>query len=204
MKETNFFALEGEELDFHAPRERAVLESSENVASVARIEDYRRLFEGALDETAIGEASPLYLYGPKAPERARHYVPEAKLITTVHNPVERVYSCYLMMLAYGRETITDYSRALKAQEHRIRDKWEHAWHYKRMGFYYSQLKRYYDTFDRGQIRVYLDDDLSADTLGVLRDLFGFIGVDHTFVPNVSVMHNVSRTTKNGTPSTGPG
>ena len=204
VKETNFFALEGEELDFRGPRNREVLEGSENVASVTDIKVYRRLFEAVSDEAAIGEASPLYLYSPKAAERIRHYVPEAKLVAVLRNPVERAYSCYLMMLACGRETITDFSRALKEEERRIQDKWEHAWHYKRMGFYYPQMRRYFDTFDRDQIQVHLHEDLDADTPGILRKLFRFIGVVHTFVPNVSVRHNVSGVPKEGTPSTGPG
>ena len=204
VKETNFFALEGDELDFRGPCDREVLESSENVASVTSIEDYRRLFEGVSDEVAIGEASPLYLYSPKAPERIRHHVPEAKLVAVLRNPVERAYSCYLMMLACGRETVTDFSRALKEEERRIQDKWEHAWHYKRMGFYYPQMRRYFDTFDRDQIQVHLHEDLDADTTGILWELFRFIGVDHTFVPNVSVRHNVSGAPKGGTPSAGLG
>lgn len=204
VKETNFFALEDEEIDFRGPRDREVLESAGNVASVTRIEDYRRLFEGVSGEAAIGEASPLYLYSPKAPERIRYYVPEAKLVAVLRNPVERAYSCYLMMLACGRETITDFSQALKEEERRIQDKWEHAWHYKRMGFYYPQMRRYYGTFDRDRIQVHLHDDLDADTPGVLRELFGFIGVDDTFVPNVSVRHNVSGVLKNGAPSAWPG
>ncbi len=196
-KETNFFALEGERLDFRGPHDREVLERSVNVSTVTNIEDYRGLFGGVSGEKAIGEASPLYLYSPKAPGRIRRYVPEAKLVAVLRDPVERAYSGFLMMRACGREPIADFASALREEGRRAKDNWEHSWHYKRMGFYHAQLKRYYDAFDRGQIRVYLHEDLDADTLGTLQNLFGFLGVDGTFAPDISVRHNVSGIRKNG-------
>ncbi|PLS85534.1 MAG: sulfotransferase [Actinobacteria bacterium] len=197
VKETNFFALEGERLDFRGPRDREVLERSVNVSSVTGLEAYRGLFGGVSGEKAIGEASPLYLYSPKAPGRIRRYVPEAKLVAVLRDPVERAYSGFLMMRACGREPIADFASALREEGRRAKDNWEHSWHYKRMGFYHAQLKRYYDAFDRGQIRVYLHEDLDADTLGTLQNLFGFLGVDGTFVPDISVRHNASGARENG-------
>lgn len=202
VKETNFFALEGEGLDFRGPRDREVLERSENVSTVTDVEGYRRLFGGVADEKVIGEASPLYLYSPRAPGRIRRRIPEAKLVV-LRNPVQRAYSAFLMMRACDREPIADFSRALREEGRRIKDNWEHAWHYKRMGFYHTQLKRYYAMFDRSQIRVYLHEDLEADTLGTLQDLFGFLGVDETFVPDVSVRHNASDIRKNGASPASP-
>ncbi len=197
VKEMNFFALEGERLDFRGPRDREVLERSVNVSTVTGLECYRGLFVGVSGEKAIGEASPLYLYSPKAPGLIRRYIPEAKLVAVLRDPVERAYSAFLMMRACGREPITDFSSALREEERRIKGNWEHAWHYKRMSFYYTQLKRYYGTFAPSQIRVYLYKDLDADTLGTLQDLFAFLGVDRTFVPDISVRHNVSGIRKNG-------
>lgn len=197
VKETNFFALEGEELNFCGPGDQAVLRRSKIVSSVTSIEEYRGLFGRVSGEKAIGEASPLYLYSPKAPERIRHYIPEAKLIAVLRNPVERAYSNFLMMIRYGsREPITDFSRALQEEERRIKDNWEHTWHYKRMGFYHAQLKRYFDTFDRDQIRVYLYEDLTDKSDGVLQHIFRFLDVDDTFSPDMSSRHNVSGIPKN--------
>lgn len=197
VKETNFFALEGEKLDFRGPRDREVLERSENVSSVTDIHGYRRLFGGVAGEKAIGETSPLYLYSPKAPGRIRRRLPEAKLVAVLRNPVDRAYSGFLMMRACGREPIADFASALREEGRRAKDNWEHSWHYKRMGFYHTQLKRYYDAFARGQIGVYLHEDLDADTLGTLQNLFGFLGVDGSFVPDVSVRYNVSGLRKEG-------
>jgi Sulfotransferase family len=197
IKEPNFFALEGSNLDFDGAEGKERIKRWIKRDFVTNIEEYRALFRGAAGETAIGEASPIYLYSPEASYRIRHYVPEAKLIAILRNPVERAYSAFVYMSREGREPLNDFSRALRAEEGRMRDNWEWIWHYKHVGFYYSQLKRYFDVFDRDQIRVYLYEDLRAGIPRVLRDIFGFLEVDDTFVPDTSMRHNVSGTPKSG-------
>lgn len=185
-KEPNFFAFEGEKLDFRAPVDRRGI----NQTSVTDIEAYRALFSGVSDEIAIGEASHWYLYSTKAAKRIRHHVPEAKLIAVLRNPVERAYSEFMHFVRDGDEPIVDFSQALAQEPQRIRDNWTMG-RYVDRGFYYAQLKRYYDTFDPGQIRVYLYEDLNADPVSVTQELFQFLEVDKTFVPNVSIRSNVS-------------
>jgi hypothetical protein len=155
------------------------------------IEEYRALFEGVSYETAIGEASPWYLYSAQAPSKIRHYVPEAKLIVVLRNPVDRAYSAFMQYVRDGREPLDDFARALEAEEERIKDNWEWIWHYKNMGFYYAQLRRYYETFERKQIRVYLYEDLNDAPIDVLQDVFRYLGVDDTFTPDTSPRYNVS-------------
>jgi hypothetical protein len=66
-----------------------------------------------------------------------------------------------------------------------------------LGFYYTQLRRYFDVFDRNQIKVYLYEDLRVDLPRVVQDIFRFLEVDESFVPNTSLRHNVTGTPKNG-------
>src|SRR5438067_1321734 len=72
VKEPNFFAAEGEDLPYEGPGE-PVMEW------VTDLDCYAGLFRDASSEKAIGEASPLYLYSPKAPERIHKCVPSAQL-----------------------------------------------------------------------------------------------------------------------------
>jgi hypothetical protein len=57
-----------------------------------------------------------------------------------------------------------------------------------MGFYYEQLQRYLQYFDRDQLSVYLFDDFKADNLAVTQDMYRTIGVDDDFVPEDSITH----------------
>jgi hypothetical protein len=198
IKEPNFFALEGSDLDFNGAEGKEKIQRWVKRESVTSIDEYRTLFrEAATSETAIGEASPMYLYSTQAPYRIKQYVPEAKLLTILRNPVERAYSAFLYMTRDGREPLDEFAEALDAEEARIRDNWEWIWHYRSTGFYSTQLERYFNTFDRDQIRIYLYEDLRSNLHGVLRDIFRFLEVDETFVSDTSLKHNVS-----GTPSRG--
>ncbi len=181
-KEPKFFAFEGRKLDFRGPGYRTV---------VTDIEEYRALFAGVSGEKAIGEASAMYLYVPEAADRIRRYVPEARLVAMLRNPVDRAYSAYLHRVREGRERLS-FSEALKEEETRIRDNWRPLWHHKRMGFYHAQLTRYYELFSREQIRVYLYEDLNEDPVGMMQSIFRFLEVDDAFVPDTSLRHNVTR------------
>jgi hypothetical protein len=80
---------------------------------------------------------------------------------------------------------------LQAEEARTRDKWGPLWYYKQKGFYYAQVKRYFDMFGRDQVGVWLYEDLRNDTFETLAEVFRFLGIDESFVPDASIEHNPS-------------
>ncbi|MGV2829973.1 sulfotransferase [Myxosarcina sp. GI1(2024)] len=184
-KEPRFFALEGKEIDFRGPGDIS------RFRFVTDIESYRALFDGVTDEIAIGEASPWYLYVPQAPVRIAHHIPHVKLIAILRDPVERAFSNFLHAMREGLEPLSDFTEAMEAESERIARNWSYRWHYKQKGFYYVQLQRYFNLFSPEQIAVYRYEDFTNNTLGVIQDMFGFLEVDPSFVPDVTQKHNVS-------------
>lgn len=184
--EPGFFAFEGVKPSFAGPGDEIL-----NDAVVTNLTDYEALFEGVRDESAIGEASVVYLYSEQAPRRIRHYIPDARLIVILRNPVERAVSSFAHLVRDGFEPIQDFRRALDAEDERIRQNWQHLWHYKRMGFYSEQLGRYLDLFPAHQLAIYTYDDFSERPLEVIQQLFTFLEVDDSFVPDLSRRYNVS-------------
>jgi hypothetical protein len=65
-----------------------------------------------------------------------------------------------------------------------------------VGFYYTHLKRYFNTLDQPQIKVYLYEDFKINPVSVLQDAFRFLGVDETFIPDLSIKHHVGSIPKN--------
>jgi hypothetical protein len=181
VKEPKFFAFEDGVPSFRGPKPYRV---------VTDLGAYHALFSAVTDEVAVGEASTYYLYSEKAPERIRYYVSDIKLITILRDPTERAYSDFLNTVRGGREPLSDFARALEAEERRIKDDW---WigHYRRTGFYHEQLARYYELFEAEQIRVYLYEDLKEDPVGMMQDMFRHLGVNDAFVPDTSRVHNAS-------------
>jgi len=53
---------------------------------------------------------------------------------------------------------------------------------------------YLENFSR--VKVFLFDDLKKDTLGLMKDVYNFLDVDDTFVPNVSFKYNISGVPQN--------
>jgi hypothetical protein len=174
VKEPNFFS-----------------QGPENAAgAVTHIGAYRDLFGGVSGETAIGEASHSYLYEPRAAAEIKRFIPGAKLIAILRNPVDRAYSHFLHMVRNGTEPLDDFAQALQEDEVRVHS--ERTFQdYIGRGLYYNQLKRYFGTFPREQVRVYLYEDLSGAPISTVQDAFRFLEVDDSFVPDVSLQRNVS-------------
>lgn len=164
----------------------------------ADLGEYSALFQGAEDATAIGEASPLYIYAMGTPERIQKYVPEARSIALLRNPADRAYSAFLHAVRIGVEPLTDFAEALRAEEGRVRDDWHHVFHYRNRGLYYSQIKRYYEVFGRERVGVWFYEDLRDDPAKVVQSVFSFLEVDDSFTPDTSSRHNPAGVPQNGT------
>jgi hypothetical protein len=187
VKEPNFFAFAGEEVNFQGPKDSQNI----NAWSTTALPEYRALFDEAGAASTVGEASFTSLYVPGAAERIRRHCPDAKLIALLRDPVDRAYSNFSMNKQANLEPCDEFADALDAEETRIQAGWSPAWHYRRLGFYHSQLAHYYERFPQDQIRVYLFEEFAENTRRVVQDTFDFLGVDPTFEPDVSKQHNRS-------------
>jgi hypothetical protein len=195
-KEPDFFTLEGESIERIGPNGKHTMKNA-----ITDLESYQALFADVKDEIAIGEASTSYIYSEKAPQRIKYYIPDAKIIAILRDPAERAFSHFLFSLSNGREPIADFGKTLAQEEERIANNWSFQWHHKRRGFYYQQLKRYYDIFDPSQIRVYLFEDITKKPIELTQNIFEFLGVDPSFEPNVKKQHNPTNVPKNQTLNT---
>ena len=183
-KETNFFAFEDEVLDFGGPAPEYINNS------VNRLADYQALFADATHQSAIGEASPLYLYSNKAPGRIRTHIPDAKLIAILRNPVEQAFSHFLYAKRQVLEPLDDFMSALQAEGQRERAHWQPLFQYSQFPRYHQQLQRYHAVFPDDQIKIFLYEDFESEPVSVLKDIFSFIGVDDTFVADLTYRPNV--------------
>ncbi|GGA48443.1 sulfotransferase [Okeania sp. KiyG1] len=173
IKETNFFATDWENKTEKAP----------DTGTRKRINSWERyceLFMDVKDEIAIGEASPNYLVSYKtSSEMIQRYVPDVKMIAILRNPVERAYSDYLMHLRDGINV-----GKVRSLSEQVKFRADSSSTIKK-GLYYSPIKHYFETFNLEQLKVILYDDLTKDSLKVMQEIYGFIGVDDTFNPDTS-------------------
>lgn len=144
---------------------------------VRTFEEYLSYFDAASGAAAVGEVSPNYLRSPGAAARIRSRLPDVKLIVSLRNPADRLYSLHLMHLRMRRTRMPFDQRAFADDAAWIKG-----------NFYWHELDRYFRLFDRARIEVILFEDLAANPVGVTRSLYRFLGVDDAFVPATRV-HN---------------
>jgi hypothetical protein len=196
-KELNFFSFFDSTPDFSGPCDDPDnpvlgdrLRREKYGLSITTWPGYRKVFSRVRLEKAIGESSVSYLYFPQAGKRIRQCVPDARLIAVLRNPVDRAYSKYRQLRRDGAEPLMTFEQALATETARMRDNWSPAWFYVDRGLYHRQLKRYYDLFDRDQIRVVLYDDFTKRPREILEDVFAFLDVDASFCVDLSQKYNM--------------
>ena len=167
LKETNFFAYSAGDKQ----------QNINNEFNIKNWEQYCALFDDATDGQLTGEASPLYFESNIAPKNIKSTLPEVKLILSLRNPVDRAFSGYLMHLRNGRAK-TDINNAFTIDKH-----------YVQAGFYADRIANYLVHFPRDQIKIVLFYDLVKSPISVCSEIFSFLGVDKSFVPNIGVKHN---------------
>ena len=177
IKEPNYFAFEGEPLDWRGPGNDFVNNS------ISHWEGYCALFTSAPGDAACGEASPLYLWAPEAPRRIRDRLPDVRMIAVLRNPIEQAFSHYLYARAQMIEPLDSFEAALKAEPERLRDHWQPLFQYSSFPRYGEQLERFYSAFPTDQIQIFLYEDYRSDPADMLRRIFEFVGVDPDFQPD---------------------
>ena len=137
---------------------------------------YLRLFSGAGDAKLRGEASPNYLEDPGAAELIARIAPDAKVIVSLRDPVERLHSTYLMLrnnlpgMGSFRQEI---ERGLAGQENPSLSVVA-----PRTGLYAGQVERYRRVFGDSRFLVLMFEELMADIPATLGKVLDFLGIEH--------------------------
>ena len=178
-KSPNYF-VSGDPLpEWEGPRLRAMARQW-----VSDPEAYAALFAAAGAATARGDVSPVYLQSLNAPGRIKAAYPGVKLVAILREPVERAYAHYMGRCRDGLESRATFTDVVAEELARPLPDTVAFGSYLGCGRYHHFLQPYYDLFPRNQIRVYLYEDLIRDAGALMRDLFGFLGVDAGFEPDM--------------------
>jgi hypothetical protein len=158
-------------------------------------------FKDATTQKWIGEASTPYLTSPESARKIYDAVPDARIIILLRNPVDRAYSLWKWMHAYGYEPIGFFEEALEAEFYSRKDNpdfmrkfqkggstyyWDFL--YFHSGLYFDQVKRYVDLFPKKHLAVIIFEEFIERPLQFVRDLYKFLGVDTQFRPEIKI-HN---------------
>jgi hypothetical protein len=145
--------------------------------------EYLKLFEKAGGYTAIGEATPVYLWDPDSPKLIHQTVPHARIIMILRDPIERAYSNYLMYLKYSGIKSPFYDELMR--DSKIQERLYGSGNtqlYIDFGMYYEQVKRYFDIFGREQVKVIIFEEFVQHIEQSINEVLVFLGINYTVRP----------------------
>jgi hypothetical protein len=140
-----------------------------------------------------GDITPYYLFHPRAPQRIRAVLPQAKLIVLLRDPVERALSQVFHARRHGFETLEP-AAALAAEaerlagaEQRLAERgssdYSHQKHsYVSRSRYELQLERYAALFPARQLLVLRSEDLFSATDRCWLQIQDFLGLEPLPLP----------------------
>ena len=154
-------------------------------------EKFFSLFDNVRDELYIGEASTAYLTDKDSARMIYEHNHEAKIIIILRNPAKRAFSLYNWMVQDGYEKIGNFEKALRIENqrkcfkipNRNEPEYFHNYQYVNSGFYFEQVKRYYDLFGKERIYVMKFEDFKNNPENEYIRLCNFLKIEvNTFEP----------------------
>lgn len=133
-----------------------------HIAYIRDINLYLKLYDNASEQKYLADASVSYLYSKVAASEIFRFNPDSKILIILRHPIDRAFSAYKMDLTIGRVTLP-FNEAIKIESR-----------YLERGFYYQQVKRYYDNFGKDKVMVMLFDDLKKDPQKLFDNIFSFL------------------------------
>jgi hypothetical protein len=128
------------------------------------LEWYRSHYRQADSGRRIGEVAPTYFASPEARVRIARLMPQAKIVCTFRNPVDRVLSLYRLKRAYGlipwsfEEALVEDPELMESSR------------------YGTHLEAWLQTFGSKQVMVTIYEDMLDDPQGYLDQLTDFVDV----------------------------
>lgn len=132
------------------------------------IEFYRKQFSEAPPDAKLGELSPFYYLDPNAAFRIYTDFPNVRIIAMLRNPVDMLYSLYLLIR--NREPREDTFEKEIANNPQLVD----------LGFYHRLLTPYFDRFPREHLFIRIFEPFFEDEEDSCREFFRFLDIDENF------------------------
>lgn len=135
-----------------------------------------------------GDVTPYYLFHPRAPQRIRTVLPEARLIVLLRDPVERTLSHYYHAKRHGFETLdlvaalASEATRLEGADRRLRERGSRDFSHQKHSYlsrsrYDVQLSRYEQNFPPDQLLVLRSEDLFQNTEALWPRIQSFLHLD---------------------------
>jgi len=135
------------------------------------IEYYKGIFERAPSGAIRGELTPTYYVDLKSSERIHEHFPKTKILILLRNPADVVHSTFLKTREHYA-TSEDLEGEINSRPELLK-----------LGYYYRNLKPYFDRFPRQRIYIGIYEEFFANLAENISTVYQFLGADHDFRPS---------------------
>jgi len=191
IKELNHFS--GVESKEHSDYKKPKSDQEYHTKIIKSPEIYKSLFDNAKEEQQRGDISPSYLSNNTTAQRIFDHNPDAKIIISLRNPVQRAFSHYVMNFGVGYDRNESFEEALKANREQI---WGGGNLYLELSNYLRPVESYYQLFNKKNIHLLIFEEWTKNKDRTMEGIFDFLGVDSGFNVNHDIKHNEKVAYKN--------
>ena len=152
-----------------------------------------KYYHGVAEQEAIGDITPTYFVQPDLVIPRLHETfgeLNPKFIVILRNPVERAWSHYQHKVRSGEEKLS-FEKALAIEDERVTDFPMGWWGYASEGLYSKYVKNWLSAYSKNNFLFLLTDDLATKPQSVLREIYGFLGVNANYEIESYSRKNVS-------------
>lgn len=179
--------------DIHMPLEKEVPFFDKSDINMASWKRYKEMFlTPQQGELVSGTSTPQYMCDHRIPARIAQYVPNAKIIILIRDPIQRAVSHYKMLVRWGKE-FRPFENAIHTQllpenlEYERQKTYEEILQTGEHGSYVyrGEYKPFIDLYRKnfpGAVIVVSSDSLKRDRKKTLQEVFRFLGVRDTIIP----------------------
>ena len=153
-----------------------VSDMSRSLGKINDEKSYLNLFKNVKNETAIGEASAVYWRDPDAPKLIQEKIPNAKIIISLRDPVDRFFSGYLMKLRTGF-TKKSLEESVKIRLNNKFTRISPRLNKESTLLYYENIKRYLDIFGKDNVLIIIFEEWINDPKNVLDEILEFLKIN---------------------------
>lgn len=159
--------------------------------AVGNTEKYLRLFVS--NKPISGEATPHYLKEDIA-EKIYNVAPTAKILITLRNPIDRLFSNYLKLKSIYNFSFT-LSELLKYDDLSQLDirmgKGAKAPSLVGEGFYYKGVKKYLELFTEKNVKIIIFEEWIKNVIQTINDILEFLGSEYKYKQKLDNISNPS-------------
>jgi len=143
---------------------------------IANKKEYLDQFEDVENSLVIGEATPLYLRDPEAAKLIHNQNPRSKIIISLRDPIERLYSWHLMnqRKELAKKKFHD---ALHEALQNNNECTEELFDLK-SSLYSNDVKRFLELFGKNQVKIIIFEEWTKNVKQTIREILNFLQLEN--------------------------